>query len=130
MRRRSPRDWRSRSTTLAHTSEVFSKKRLCTALEPLISARIDHLEGTPPYVVRLTFLTSRDPTEEEEKALEELVGEIDKRLRKGSAHVESWICIQEEQIALGAFRAADEVYLEHYTYRGEEVVGEEPIEEE
>lgn len=110
--------------------EVFSKKRLRSALEPLVSIRIDHLEGSPPYIVQMTFLTSRDLNVEEEEALEVLVGEIDKQLRKGSAHLESWSCIQEEQIALGAFRATDEVYLEHYTYRGEEIVGEEPVEEE
>jgi hypothetical protein len=105
---------------------LSDRKRHRRALEPVGSLRIDHLEGSPPYAVRLTILLGRDVTPEEDYALDELVGAIDGWLRKGPAHLEYWCTILEDDIALGAYRATDEVYLDPYTYRGEEVVGVEP----
>jgi hypothetical protein len=107
--------------------KVLSKhKKYRRALEPVRSLRIDHLEGPPPYTVRLTVLLGRDVDSEEEGLLDDLVGAIDGWLRDGPAHLEEWCALLEDDIALGAYRATDEIYLDPYTYRGEDVVGVEP----
>lgn len=101
-------------------------KKYREALEPVSSLRIDHLEGSPPYTVRLTVLLGKPTTPEEDEALNELVSVIDDWLRNGPAHLEDWYAIPEDEIALGAYRATDEIYLDQYTYRGDNVIGVEP----
>lgn len=105
---------------------LSDRKRYRKALEPVASIRMDHLEGSPPYAVRLTVLLDRNLTPEEDEALDALVGAMDQWLRKGPAHIEEWSTVLEEDITLGAYRATDEIYLDPYTYRGEGVVGTEP----
>ncbi len=108
---------------------LSAHKKRREALEPVRSLRIDHLEGHPPYTVRLTVLLGRPTTPEEDRALDELVSAIDKWLRNGPAHLEDWYALLEDEIALGAYRATDEIYLDQYTYRGDDIVGVEPNEE-
>ncbi len=105
---------------------LSDRKKHRRALEPVRSLRIDHLEGSPPYTVRLTILLGRNPTPEEDEALDELANAIDGWLRNGPAHLEEWYAVLEEDIALGAYRSTDEIYLDQYTYRGEDVTGVEP----
>lgn len=105
-------------------------KRHRTALDPVSGLRMDHLAGQPPYEVALTVLLSRNVTVEEDLALQEMVDAIDDWLRRtGQAHVAKWVAVSEEDITLSAYRATDEIYLDYYTYQGDEVVGEEPIED-
>jgi hypothetical protein len=68
----------------------------------------------------------RPITPEEDAALDELPSAIDMWLRKGPAHLEDWYELLEDEIALAAYRATDEVYLDQYTYQGEDVIGIEP----
>lgn len=105
-------------------------KKYRKALEFLSNLRTDHLEGKPPYEVRLTVVLRRDVTAEEDTSLQELADAIDQWLPTGHAYVVDWATIREDQITLEAYRSTDEIYLDYYTYRGEEIVGEEPIEEQ
>jgi len=112
-------------------SDGFSKhKRYRGALNPVSGLRMDHLEGQPPYEVRLTVLLSRSQSVDEDLALQEMVDAVDQWLRQaGHAHVAHWTTILEDDIKLGTYRATDEVYLDYYTYRGEEIVGQEPADD-
>ncbi len=109
---------------------LAERKRFREVLDPVSSLRIDHLEGRPPYTVRLTVLLGRRVTPEEDEALNELADAIDIWLRNGPAHLEDWYAVLEDEIALGAYRATDEIYLDQYTYRGEDIVGVEPYGED
>jgi hypothetical protein len=105
-------------------------KRHRPALDPVAGLRMDHLTGRPPYNVALTLLLSRSITVEEDLALQEMVDAIDKWLRQeGHAHVEGWVAIPEGDITLSAYRATDEVHLDYYTYQGDELAGEEPVDD-
>lgn len=105
---------------------LADRRKYRRALEPIRSLRVEHLDGPSPYTVRLIGLLGREPTPEEDDALDELANAIDEWLRKGPACLEDWAIIPEDDIALGAYRATDEVYLDQYTYRGENIVGVEP----
>ncbi len=105
---------------------LSDRKKYRRALEPIRSLRIEHLDGPPPYTVRLIGLLGREPTSEEDEALDKLANAINEWLQKGPAHLEDWAIVLEDDIALGAYRATDEVYLDQYTYRGENIAGVEP----
>lgn len=109
----------------------FNKyKRHRAALAPVSGVRMNHLDGPPPYEVRLMLVLRRNITVEEDVALQEMVDAIDQWLRqKGQAHVADWTPVLEDDVLLSAYRATDEVYLDYYTYRGEEIVGEEPADD-
>lgn len=105
---------------------LADRKRHRRALGPMRSLRVEHLNGPPPYAVRLIALLAREPTAEEDDALDEFAAAVDKWLPGGQAHLEEWSVMLEDEIKLGDYRATDEVYLDQYTYRGEDVVGVEP----
>ncbi len=109
---------------------LADRKKHRETLEPVSSLRIDHLEGPPPYTVRLTVLLNKRATPEEDEALDKLISAIDDWLRNGPAHLEDWYPVLEDEIALGAYRATDEIYLDQYTYRGDDVAGVEPVGED
>jgi hypothetical protein len=96
--------------------------------------------GSPPFIVSLLFvLREGAPVEASELAIAEVIAEAgfaveevasDDALQASSVHLRRWIAAPPSRLTLAAYADSIPVSLASETYRGDEVVGAEPLDAE
>ena len=76
-------------------------------------------------MVLLTRLGGLEETEQ--RALGHVAGELEQAIDPQIVHVEGVEALSEEQMPVADYFATVPLYLEYFTYRGDEVDGAEPL---
>jgi hypothetical protein len=101
---------------------------------------VGELSGSPPFIVALLFVLKEGASvEASELSIAEVVADAgfaveevasEDELRSSSVHLRRWIAAPPSRLTLAAYVESIPVSLGSETYRGEEVVGAEPLDAE
>ncbi len=96
-----------------------------SALDDVRQVRLARISGDKPYDVHLVFLIDA-PLPDGGLALARLVKQLGGWLTPGQAQLASWDALTVYAISAGDLLETDQIYLDHYTYRGMTVQGATP----
>lgn len=96
-----------------------------SALDDVRQVRLARISGGKPYDVHLLFIIDTQPSDGG-LALARLVKQLGGWLTPGQARLASWDAMTVYDISAGDLLETDQIYLDHYTYRGMTVQGATP----
>jgi hypothetical protein len=85
--------------------------------------RVVRLIGDPPYEVRLIFIISEDGLPDHGLALARFVNRMREWFDPLEAKLVAWDASHLYEISAGDYMDTQQIYLDHYTYRGETIRG-------
>lgn len=98
-----------------------------SALDIVREVRLGKIVGSPPYDVRLLFIIPETGLPDKGIALARLVSRIRNWFNPLAAHLVAWDAFHIYQISHGDYLATQQIYLDHYTYRGQTIRGLLPL---
>lgn len=95
-------------------------------LETFQEMRVGHLEGPPPYEVRILFVVPIGEPSDGGLALARLIARMHAWLEPRVARITAWDALDLFQVSAGNYLSMDRLYLDRYTYQGRTVRGLAP----
>lgn len=109
---------------LDHLSQMQKEKDPeLAALDMVREVRLAKIVGSPPYEVRLLFIISESGLPDNGIALARLVAHIREWLNPLAARLVAWDARHFYEISVGDYLDTEQIYLDHYTYRGQTIQG-------
>jgi hypothetical protein len=96
------------------------------ALDAVQEVRMARPTGEPPYNIYLVFIISGTELPDQGMALAHLVRRMRSWFDPGKARLVAWGARNLYQISAGDYLDTDQIYLDHYTYQGQTILGLTP----
>lgn len=93
------------------------------ALKSVGEVRLARIVGSPPFDVRLLFIISEAGFPDNGVALTRLVSRIFTWLNPLAARLVAWDARHLYEVTVGDYLDTQQIYLDHYTYRGQTIQG-------
>jgi phage anti-repressor protein len=108
--------------------ENFSKLQMdnapiLEALDTVREVRLAKVIGKPPYEVRLLFIIPENGLPDKGIGLARLVSEMKTWFNPMAAQLVAWEARHLYEISVGDYLDTQQIYLDHYTYRGRIIQG-------
>jgi hypothetical protein len=97
------------------------------AFDPVQEVRMTRPTGKPPYNISLLFIVSEEGLPDNGIDLAHLVRKMRSWFNPDNARLVAWDARTLYQVSVGEYLDMYEVYLDHYTYQGQTVVGLTPL---
>lgn len=85
--------------------------------------RVAQLTGDPPYQVSMIFITPKTGLPDKGLALGRFVGRISRWWNPAEAVLNTWDAFNLYEISAGDYIDTQQIYLDHYTYHGNTIIG-------
>ena len=94
-----------------------------SALDMVKEVRLAKIVGSPPYDVRLLFIIPESGLPDKGLALARLVSRMREWFNPLAARLIAWEALHLYEISVGDYLDTQQIFLEHYTYRGQTIQG-------
>ncbi len=85
--------------------------------------RLDKIEGKPPFNVRLLFIIPESGMPDNGIALDRFVARMRNWFNPLAARLVAWDALHIYEITVGDYLDTQQIYLDHYSYRGQTIHG-------